>query len=351
MSGAQDLAGDALSRLRVSFDWLRHWSQQPHDRTGKSQSVGNADIAEMALAELNLNGATACAKSLRRWRARERSFGAGRRLCSRLVDAGRFEEIDELAVAGGNDLGLLLAITMELAAVGRLPPKAAAGRMTRLVTSRHVTIREPSRSGGDILVLGAVNDVVAAAVKLRLAPRRVLARTLSRYMLANPALLTGHSATYQNRRAIVLRAICLRAALRNETVTIDKLRPEEMRPGRQGCRGSKGKPRRRYRADAGEMIRFEEETGSLLPWHQLSAEACLGRVATTDIERRIDEAVSASSAARHRTYDEDRSTSDEIALLWNAIAYGAPDPSKVLDRLDKWRRELRRPSTSRRFSR
>lgn len=343
LSGAHDLAGDALSRLRVSFDWLRHWSQRPHDHAGKSQSVGNADIAEMALAELNLNGAAACAKSLRRWRARERSFGAGQRLCSRLVDAGRFEEIDELAFAAGSDLGLLLAITMELAAVGRLPPKAAAARMTRLVTSRHVTIREPSRSGGDILVLGAVNDVVAAAVKLRLAPRRVLARTLSRYMLANPALLTGHSATYQNRRATVLRAICLRAALRNETVTIDKLRPEEMRPGRQGRRGSKGKRRRRYRADAGEVIRFEEETGSLLPWHQLSAEACLGRVATADIERRIDEAVSASSAARHRTYDEDRSTSDEIALLWNAIAYGAPDPSKVLDGLDKWRRELRRP--------
>jgi hypothetical protein len=343
LSGAPDLAGDALSRLRVSFDWLQHWSQRPHGRAGKSQSVRNADIAEMALAELNLNGAAACAKSLRRWRGRERSFGAGRRLCSRLVDAGRFEEIDELAIAAGNDLGLLLAITMELAAVGRLPPKAAAARMTRLVTSRHVTIHEPSRSGGDILVLGAVNDVVAAALKLRLAPRRVLARTLSRYMLANPALLTGHSATYQNRRAIVLRAVCMRAALRNETVTIDKLRPEEMRPGRQGRPGSKGKRRRKYRAEAGEVIRFEEETGSLLPWHQLYAEACLGRVATADIERRIEEAVSASSAARHRTYDEDRSTSDEIAMLWSAIAYGAPDPSEVLDGLDEWRRGLRRP--------
>lgn len=343
LSGAPELAGDALSRLRVSFDWLRHWSQRPHDSAGKSQSVSNADIAEMALAELNLKGAAACAKSLRRWRARERSFEAGRWLCSRLVDAGRFEEIDQIAIEAGNDLGLLLAINMELAAVGRLPPKAAAGRMIRLVMSRHVTIREPNHFGGDIVVLGAVNDVAVTAVKLRLAPRRVLARTLSRYMVAHPALLTGHSATYRNRRAIVLRAICLRAALRNETVTIDKLKPKEMRPPQQSRRGSNGKRQRRYRADAGEVIRFEEETGSLLPWHQLLAETCFDRVPVADVERRIDEAALASSAARHRTYNEDHSTSDEIAGLWNAVAYSAPDPSKVLEGLDAWRRKIRRP--------
>lgn len=343
LSGAPALAGDALSRLRVSFEWLRHWAKRPCDRDGKAQSVSNLDIAEMALAELNLKGAAACAKSLRRWRARERSFEAGRRLCSRLVDAGRFEEINEIAVGAGNDLGLLLAINMELAAVGRLPPKVAAGRMTRLVTSRHVAIREPHHFGGDIVVLDAVSDVVVTAAKLRLASRRVLARTLSRYMVADPALLTGHSATYQNRRAIVLRAICLRAALRNQTVTIEKLKPKEMRLAQQSRRGSNRKPQRRYRADAGEVIRFEEETGALLPWHQLLAEICLDRVPAADVERRIDEAASASSAARRRTYSEDHATSNEIALLWNSVAYSAPDPSKALDALDAWRRTIRRP--------
>ncbi len=173
LSGASELAGDALSRLRVAYDWLIHWSRRRADKDGKSRSVGDADIAELALAELNLQGAAACAKFLRRWLPRERSFRAGRQLCSRLIDAGRFEEVADLAIAAGNDLGLLLAVTMELAVVGRLPPKAAAARMTRLVTSRHVRLREPSRSGGEILVLAAVNDVVAAAVRLRLAPKRV----------------------------------------------------------------------------------------------------------------------------------------------------------------------------------
>jgi len=343
LSGAPELAGDALSRLRVSFEWLRHWAKRPRDRVSKAESVSNVDIAEMAFAELNLKGAPACAKSLRRWRARERSFEAGRRLCSRLVDAGRFEEIDEIAIEAGNDLGLLLAINMELAAVGRLPPKVAAGRMIRLVTSRHVKIREPNHFGGDIVVLDAVNDVVVTAVKLRLASRRVLARTVSRYMVADPTLLTGHSATYQNRRAIVLKAICLRAALRNETVTIEKLKPKEMRPAQKSRRGSNGKRQRRYRPDAGEVIRFEEETGALLPWHQLLAETCLDRVPAADVERRIDEAASASSAARRRFYNEDQSTSNEIAGLWNSVAYSAPDPSKVLAALDAWRRTIRRP--------
>ncbi|WP_231420789.1 hypothetical protein [Sphingomonas sp. Leaf205] len=340
LSGVPELAGDALSRLRVAYDWLKHWSRRPGDKSGKPQSVGDADIAELALADLNLQGVMACAKSLRRWRSRERSFGAGRQLCSRLIDAGRFEEVADLAIAAGNDLGLLLAVTMELAVVGRLPPKAAAARTTRLVTSRHVRIREPTRLGGEILVLAAVNDVVAAAVRLRLAPRRVLANTLSRYMPSTPSLLTGHSATYQNRRAIQLRAVCLRAALRNETVTVGKLRPDSMKRRGGGRRTAKDRRGSRYRADSGEIIRFEEETGSLLPWHLLSAEACLGRIATGNLERRIDEA--ASSAARHRTYDEDRTTSDEIAMLWSGLAYAASDPSRVLADLDEWRRKLRR---------
>ena len=54
----------------------------------------------MALAELNLQGSASCAKSLRRWRARERSYGAGRILVSRLVDAGRFGDVEALAIAG-----------------------------------------------------------------------------------------------------------------------------------------------------------------------------------------------------------------------------------------------------------
>ena len=342
LSGSPELAGDALSRLRVAYDWLRHWASRPRQAHVKTESVGDSDVAAIALAELNLHGPLGSAKSLRRWRARERSYSAGRILVAWLVDAGRFDEIAELAIEAGNDLGLLLAITSELALVGRLPPRQAVVRTTRLVTTRHVRIREPSGHGGETAVLGAVIDVVVAATKLRVAPRRLLARTISRYLLINRVLLTGHSANYQNRRSIFLSAFCLRAAMRNETVTVKMLKPGEMRPSRRSAKSGK-KRQGRYAADSSEIIRFEEEMGALLPWHRLAAEICLGRIPDADVACRVEEARAISSRASNRTYDESNATSDEIALLWGGIAFGTSDPARLLEKLDAWRLGLRRP--------
>src|SRR5258708_26162667 len=47
------------------------------------------------------------------------SFRAGRILARRFVDAGRYSDLDALALAAGNDVGLVLAITVELREVQR----------------------------------------------------------------------------------------------------------------------------------------------------------------------------------------------------------------------------------------
>ena len=341
LSGSTALAGDALSRLRVSYDWLGHWATRQRQARSQGETVGDPDVAAIALAELNLHGPESSAKSLRRWRARERSYRAGRILVAWLVDAGRFDEIAELAIACGNDLGLLLAITSELASVGRLPPRQAVDRATRLVTSRRVRIREPSGHSGEIAVLGAVIDIVVAAAKLRVAPRVLLARTISRYVLVNRVLLSGHSANYQNRRSIVLSAFCLRAAMRDQTVTVAMLKPDEMRRSRRSAKPGKTR-QRRYTSETSEIIRFEEEIGALLPWHQLAADVCLHRVPSIDLALRVEEARTSSSRASNRTYDDNNATSDEIALLWGGIAFEASDPASLLAKLDTWRLGLRR---------
>jgi hypothetical protein len=340
LSGSADLAGDARSRLRVADEWLMHWAIRPVVAGSKGGNVTKVDIAEMAFATIRLDGAASCAKYLRRWKARERSYEAGRILVSRLIDAGGFELVDELSIAAGNDLGLLLAITSELAAVGRFPPRKAIERTTRLVTSRHLRIREPSSMGGEIKVLAAVSDVVVAAIRMRVAPRRLLARTLTRYLPARSPMLGGRSAAFQNRRGIYMAAYCIRAALRGEVVTSERLKPPELKPARGK---QKGKRRRSYNADSGEVVRFAEDMGVLLPWHQLAADARLGRILPKDLEARIEAARAASSSAGSRHYDEDRSTEDEVAMLWGEVALGAAAPARPLEMFEQWRQGLSRP--------
>lgn len=345
LSGQPGLAGDAGSRLRLSLGWLDQWAKSA--RAGESKKkVKTADVAEMALANLNLHGAGECAKYLRRWRPRDRSFKAGSIVVSRLVDAGRFDEIDGLAIAAGNDLGLLLAITSELAKVGRFPPETAVARAIRLVTSKHVKMEAPADGfGGDIRLLGAVTDLVLAALRHRSALRRVLAKTLSRYFPDRPPSLEGQTANYRNSRAIYLGAYCLRAALRNETVTAEKLKPLEMRPSKakRDRIGRPKKSRRRYTADHGEIARFEEAMAALLPWHLLVAEVQIGRVDAGDLAGRIAATAALSATGSKRIYDDRRAPHDEIAMLWGTIALGASQPATLVEPFQAWREGLSRP--------
>lgn len=345
LSGTADLAGDAGSKLRLAYDWLWQWAKEPRVEGRKAQTVKREDVAEMALAELNINGASSCCKFLRRWRHREMSYKAGSIIISRLIDAGRFDEIEQLSLAAGNDLGLLLAATSELAKVGRYLSKPVVQRMTRLVTSKHVRIEEPAGSfGNDIILLGAVKDAVTAALWHRAAPRALLAKTLTKYMPARRPNLEGHSANYKNIRSIFLSAFCLRAALRNYKVTIETLKPVAMRKSKaKPDQFGKGrKSRRRYTADSGEILRFEEEMAVLLPWHLLAADFLVGRVRSDALAGVLAATAEASAAASTRIHDESRPTSDEVAKLWGVIVLGSADPTELIEPLEAWRRSLSR---------
>ncbi len=312
LSGAPGLSGEARSRLRVSYEWLRQWDRNIRVGTTSTMVVAD-DVAELSLAELNVHGAEACASELRRWRRRVMSFQAGRRVVARLVDAGRFQQVDELAFAAGNDLGLLFAVTTELARVGRVPPSTPLRRATRLVISRHVTVQMPDGYRGDGIRLRAVVDLVKAAATARLAPRRALARTLTRYLPEKPPrTLGGRTASYEGRRAVLLEAYCLRGALCGKTVSMREITPPEY----VAPRDRKG---RQKWTRSGEAHRFDEELGALLPWHVLAAEVAMGRVPPQTLGARIAE-VDVQSRRAGRSYGDGSDADDEVARLWGALA-------------------------------
>lgn len=127
MSWNTALLPDSRSRLRMAYEWLSNWSRLS-DEDREKEKMSDADIAEMSVARFNITGAESCASDLRRWTRREVSFRAGRILARRFIDHGRYEDLDRLAIAAGNDLGLVLAITLELRQVNRYPPKQVIER-------------------------------------------------------------------------------------------------------------------------------------------------------------------------------------------------------------------------------
>jgi hypothetical protein len=108
------------------------------------------------MAHLNIHGAVGSARILRGWTPREISFRAGRILSRRLVDHGRYEDLDALALAAKDDLCLVLAIVLELQEVHRLPPKAVLDRALALVRRHRAKIQKRNRWTHEGTVLKAV---------------------------------------------------------------------------------------------------------------------------------------------------------------------------------------------------
>jgi hypothetical protein len=102
------LSGEARSSLRMAEEWLKNWSRLNDDER-KKERVSDQDIAELAMAHLNVHGASAAAATLAAWRPREVSFRAGKLLARRLADHSRWADLDALAIEARNDAWLVLA--------------------------------------------------------------------------------------------------------------------------------------------------------------------------------------------------------------------------------------------------
>jgi hypothetical protein len=335
LSGNSALGGDARGRLRIAYDWLGHWIRSLH--TGESEreqdKMQDEDIAELQLAELNLHGPDMCAAQLRRWRPREVSFRVGQLLVRRLIDAGRFDEIDALAIAAGNDLGLQLAITVELAHVGRSPPKSAVKRALTLALSRHVKIKSPGSWDGERIRLGAITALVTAALRHRIGARRALARLLGRYLpKVPPRALYSNIAHVQDDRFIYLRAYVLRAALRNRPLFLDTLAHPDIRKAI--------KAKHDHDPDA---RRFREDIGALLPWHELWTQLQLGLVASSNLPVLIEKAHERSRAAKGHSYRERSATADEVARLRGELILAVDESTPMWQEFEQWAGRLKQP--------
>lgn len=331
LSGDHSLLGDARSRLRMAREWLRRWGRLSSEDRSHEQ-VEDKDIAELAMAQLNIHGPDHCAGELRRWTPRAVSYRAGRLLVGRLVDHGRFAEIDALAIAAGNSIGLVLAIVRELLEVGRLPPVTAVNRITRLVLDRRVTLDSGSDWDHEDRVLDAVTALAIAAVQLHAAPRRAIVRLLTRYMPAKPP--RGLEGRFRHNRSPYLLARSLKAALQRRRLELEDVAHPELRKSLRKNRSYSG----------GDGERFRQRIGSVLPWYNLWSDGVAGRLPSADLGRRIDAAKEEAAKARGQLYaDEPTDPANEIAQIWSDLLLTAIEGAELWPAFTEWTGRLRRP--------
>lgn len=332
LSGRHELHSDARSRLRIARDWLHHWSSLPPEERRKTQ-IDDAYIAELAIAQLNVHGPKACARELSNWSPRSVAFRVGYLVAARLADVGRFSDIDAIATAGIRDVGLALAMTAALQAVGLRPSANVVKRAARVCSRRYLKIRDTAHWKTDGLEDAAVAALACAVLHYQVMPSDKVAETLRHHYPCE--LPRGSMSRYGGRRVHLLRIHALLEKLEGINVQVMDLADAETKKAHEKARGGEG-PR--------ELREFRESVGALLPWCRLWASQHLSTQGAAELDRRCADALRESRKAEGSSYREESPTADEIAEVWAEVlcASRSAHDSSWTD-LMSWIAGLRRP--------
>ncbi|WP_449302231.1 hypothetical protein [Pseudoxanthomonas mexicana] len=329
LSGRPGLEGEAQAQLRIAYEWLNHWLRNRHEEEHR-HSLEDRDILELQWAELNLRGPIRCAEQLRRWRPRELSFRIGQPLVKRLVDAGRWADAEGLALAAGNDIGLVLAVADELRAVERHVPKVAAARTIRLLMNSRVKLGTLGDWRGESMRIGAIASLVETARHYRLASKRALSRLLRQY-LPKSAPRTLESEHFNEERFAYLRAYALLATLLGKSLTLEFIY------------GAKRRSRKRPTSENRFHGRGFENLKVLAPWHDLAAKVRSGEVRRAVFEASLDASLETWSHNRRDIYQDWSATSDGVARLWSECIVLLGGDAALWERLVHWHAGLKIP--------
>ena len=327
LSYIEEFRGDARSRLRMAYEWITNWSRLSKEER-KDETIGNDDIAEIALTRFNINGPEACAAEMRRWEPREVSYEAGHIVAKRLIDHGRYDDLDKLAIKSANNLCLLLAINLELRAVHRSPPKETVEHALHLILNKREKCFDHTETA-----LHAITALVESAHIYKLRRPDVLASLLQRYLPEIPP--RSWATVYSIRFVLPIRSYALQAELKGEDLQLVNLAHPELREQLEN---------EKNHHDSQELREFKECIRVLLPWYKLWAKNFLAPKNSSTIAAKIAEAHKESTNAAKFSYREDSFISDEVADIWFDILVDSSEGNQaLLQEFKKWTEDLKRP--------
>lgn len=333
LSGCEEYTADALSRHRMSMDWLQTWARLP-DEEREQEEVSQADITEITLTLLRLKGADEAAAFVRQWKPRSLALEIGRSLGQRLIDLGQYEQLNELAEAGVRDVWLLLGIFTEVSESGfpHLISAKPLANLLRILGYKRVRLSEPQQWDKQWSVLHAIrSSIELALISLPHRPKE-WATLIQRYLPSAPP--SDLARQHGGDRAPLLRTYALEAALRGKTISLNDLAPPEV------LEELNSKQTHSFNR---ETHIFKREVGGLLPWIVLSTEIICGRI-PSDLALAVDEAAQQGKSLSSGFYRDNKNLQQSIAREWLRIfciaeIVKAPE----LERFKKWLSDLETP--------
>lgn len=264
LSGNAHSLGEARNMLRCAENWLIHWAALPDEEKTK-QPISEEDKEAIAFAHLAIHGPKEMVSYLEGWRPHTTAFIVGAAIIRRLIDAGNFDLIDELATLGCKNFYFLLAVANELAKVGRIPPKQPIYRAIKLLLAvERIGTKHFYGFGERDDFLAAIISLAEAGTQLAI-PKKALIQLLNKYMPEIPPQYTFIS-EHNDDRGCILRFHCLKGALEGLDIQLQDVAPERIKKDLASSKFQSFNDERE----------FKDVIGILLPWYKLRAQVILG---------------------------------------------------------------------------
>ncbi len=329
LSGCAETLAESRSYLRLSRRWVHSWAKLSKSER-KKQEVSDADIAEIALCQLYLNGPKALVDELQSWRPRSVAFRVGSIVFKRLVDLGEHVLLAAVAKCSlKNPCILFAAINAEARVLKYLDSETVKAAFDGL-KKYHRQIRkyrmEPSYEEP---ILSVVNSLVQSAVVQSAADHIEIADVLDLYI--PPPERYYFSRHSDEPRFTLLRSVCLRAALRGQSIEISDVAKPEIKKQLEKDRNSQST----------EAREFHDDVTAVLGWHTLWVRALLGQVQSTQLDQAIELCRSESRKGSGYYNRDDRFTSKEISRLWIESLLIVEPTADRMDRFLQWKASLK----------
>ena len=323
LSGIDQFRDLARSRRRSAFNNVTAILRLPKDDNAPRSSrpdIGTEEIADLAMAAINIDGTTEVAEFLRRWRPESFAGNVASRLCSRLADAGRYEELSQLAAGGAGMEHVQLAVARTLYDYNIAPGGAATAALTQMLRERSEPFGDRQRYLPEVDVRGVVWTLVHA-LRAGLIPESDALRILDIHL---PAVIENHAGSRWPSLPPTssLLGHALRARLNGHPLTVENIASEVIRRALDG----------RDREDD-RSREFKANVPGLIPW----AECWLAVMLTGGSQDAMSafEALLERDAKPVRGYGTPYVLANGIAEIATRILAASPQ-QQLIERLTDW---------------
>ena len=316
LSSVDDFKGEARGYLRSAENWLHiYFEERKKNRANfRGEKLIDEEIVELIFAHFNLYGTKDVVNFILSWHPPEFVYRISKKFIRKLVDVGKFNEIQEIASAGATNQYLMIAVARELLEVGRFTNPDTLKCCLNLLSDKQKRIPKPdySYSNTDTIYSAIISFLEACAAK-NLSKIKIL--KVLRFFFTSRAPHRIYDRFPTRERDSYLKSVALKYVLKRVEPDLDDLLPKEL---------LKDKKKNKNENDIGE---FNEVIGRLLPWYMLRAKILTNRI--KDFNKEIGNSGQESKSSIRHGWRENDNIPYEISKLRYDILFLMKSRNKI----------------------